>query len=75
MGTFKRIEVSYGVKRPIGRFKTESISVSLTADVEVKDETELSKEVHETFTRARELVGAEIWLSEQHRIREQHPEA
>ena len=66
MGKVKQIEVSYALKRPLAgvRFGSELVSVSLTADVEVKDDEELKKEVHGTFRKARRFVETEQWVTE-----------
>ena len=59
MGNVKQIEVTYGIKRPIAKYTTEVLSVTLTKDVEVKKDDELKLEIHKTFLDARKFVDTE----------------
>ena len=55
----EKIEVCYGIKRPIARYSSEQISVTLTKSVKIFNEEELKKEVHATFAKCREYVNAQ----------------
>lgn len=65
MEKVKRIEISYGLKRPIVKFASEYVAVTLTKEVDVADEKELTRAVHTTFSQARQFVENEVWCSQQ----------
>ena len=63
-GKVKQIEVSYGIKRPIAKYSSEFLSVTLTKEVEARNDEELKIEVHSTFLKARQYSETERQSSE-----------
>ena len=59
MGNVKQIEVTYGLKRPIAKYSSELLTVTLTKKVEAKTDDELKIEVPSTFLKARRYVETE----------------
>lgn len=67
--TLKKIEVTYGMKRPILRYSSELISITLSQEAEVKDDADLVQAADGLFGRARKLVERQQVFSEQRGIK------
>ena len=63
-GKVKQIEVSYGIKRPIAKYSSEFLSVTLTKEVEARNDelatqaAKLRVNIHKNWTsQAQKVIG------------------